>query len=154
MDINEVLADFQFIKNRVSKFLFEYKTSHTSQKPALINCNIDYNIVDFIEDDDKFVGIINFIVDLKAKAKNLVIFKIHLIMEGTFAGNPKKLNKEQFKNMLELNGVATLSQFTRSYISSVSALSGINPPVNLPMINIQALRKTKLKNEEKHKDNR
>ena len=153
MDINEALADFQFLKNRVTKFSVNYKTTEIKEKSALINCDIDYDIVDFIEDDSKFIGIMNFIVDLKAKAKNLVIFKMHLNMEGTFVGNPKKLNKEQFMNMLELNGVATLSQFSRSYISSVSTLSGINPPVNLPMINIHTLREFKLKKEEKRKNN-
>jgi len=145
MDTSKVLADFQFLKNRVSKFSVDYKAIDLKEKSTLINCDIDYNVIDFIEDDNKFIGILNFVVDLKAKTKSSVLFKMHLTMEGTFAGNSKKLNIEQFKDMLELNGVATLSQFSRSYISSVSALSGINPPVNLPMINIHALREFKLK---------
>ena len=52
-------------------------------------------------------------------------------MEGIFVGNPQKLNIEQFKEMLELNGVATLSQLCRAYILSISALSGISPAIKL-----------------------
>lgn len=50
--------------------------------------------------------------------------------------------------MLELNGVVTLSQLARAYVLSVTSLSGINPPVKLPMINVLALRDKK-KNKEK-----
>lgn len=45
--------------------------------------------------------------------------------------------------MLELNGVVALSQLTRSYVLSATALAGINPPVRLPMINIYQLKKLK-----------
>jgi hypothetical protein len=69
-------------------------------------------------------------------------------MEGIFVGNPQKLNIEQFKEMLELNGVATLSQLCRAYILSISALSGISPAIKLPMINVLSLRKKKNKMSE------
>ncbi|MGV8145203.1 MAG: hypothetical protein ACLKAK_00725 [Alkaliphilus sp.] len=39
--------------------------------------------------------------------------------------------------------MATLSHLTRAYIISVSALTGLNPPIRLPMININSLRKCK-----------
>jgi hypothetical protein len=50
--------------------------------------------------------------------------------------------------MLELNGVATLSQLCRAYILSISALSGISPTIKLPMINVLSLRKKKNKMSE------
>jgi hypothetical protein len=49
--------------------------------------------------------------------------------------------------MLELNGLTTLSQLSRAYILSVTALSGITPPVKLPMINIFKLRQQKKEKE-------
>ena len=73
--------------------------------------------------------------------------KIDLTMEGAFIGNIQKLKKEDFANMLELNGLTTLSQLSRAYILSVTALSGITPPVKLPMINIFKLRQQKKKKE-------
>ena len=53
--------------------------------------------------------------------------------------------------MLELNGVATLSQLCRAYILSISALSGISPTIKLPMINVLSLRKKKNKMSEQWK---
>lgn len=58
-------------------------------------------------------------------------------------GNKNSLKREDFMKMLELNGVVALSQFTRSYVLSATALAGINPPVRLPMINIYQLKKLK-----------
>lgn len=68
-------------------------------------------------------------------------------MDGLFLGNPKRLSKENFMDMLELNGVVTLSQLARAYVLSVTSLSGINPPVKLPMINVVALREKKKSKE-------
>lgn len=68
-------------------------------------------------------------------------------MDGLFLGNPKRLYKENFMDMLELNGVVTLSQLARAYVLSVTSLSGINPPVKLPMINVVALREKKKSKE-------
>ncbi|MCD5410423.1 MAG: hypothetical protein LRZ93_02045 [Clostridiales bacterium] len=55
----------------------------------------------------------------------------------------KKLDEEQFISFLELNGVATLSHLNRAYITAVSSLTGLNPPISLPMININSLRRFK-----------
>ena len=44
--------------------------------------------------------------------------------------------------MLGVNGTATLSQISRAYIISVTSLSGM-PPINLPMVNIYAMKKYK-----------
>ena len=50
---------------------------------------------------------------------------------------------EHFRQMLELNGVVTLSQISRSFILSVTSQSGINPPVRIPMVNVLALKEKK-----------
>ena len=71
-------------------------------------------------------------------------------MRGLFIGNPQKLSEENFNDMLELNGVVTLSQLARAYVMSVTALSGINPPVKLPMINVISLREKKKSRENKN----
>ncbi|WP_231968927.1 hypothetical protein [Thermoanaerobacterium sp. RBIITD] len=49
--------------------------------------------------------------------------------------------------MIELNGLTTLSQLSRTYILTVTSLSGINPPVKLPMVNIFKLIQQKKDNE-------
>ena len=147
MDLKNSIADFQFIANRVSNFALETKDVDQKGEKVKVNYDIDYNIVEVKEDEKLFVGKLEYIVVIKAKVKNKILFKIQLTMEGIFAGIKNKLSQEDFKNMMELNGIATLSHLSRAYIISATSLAGINPPVKLPMINVHILREMKKKKE-------
>lgn len=144
----EILADFQFVANRISQFSLDTKDIESKGAKAQVSVDFDYGILQLEEEEERYFSIIEFTVQVKAKVKNAVIFRINLKMQGIFIGNPQKLTLERFKEMLELNGVSTLSQLCRAYILSVSALSGINPPIKLPMINVLSLRNKKEKNIE------
>lgn len=146
MDSKKVLADFQFVANRVSFFSIETKDINTSGNPAKIDTDIDYNILSAEKEENNYVGVIEFIAEIKAKVKKSILLKINLKMEGVFVGNPFVLTDESFKDMLEINGVATLSHLSRSYIMSTATLAGINPPIKLPMVNIHKLKELKKKN--------
>lgn len=148
----EILADFQFAGNRVSSFLIETKDIETKGARTNVSFDFDYNTKGVEETDERYIGELEFLVSVKAKIKNAILFKIDLKMEGLFLGNPKRLSKENFIDMLELNGVVTLSQLARAYFISVTSLSGINPPVKLPMINVVALRDKKKSNEKKTRE--
>jgi preprotein translocase subunit SecB len=139
MDSSKILADFQLVKNRVSKFSIDTNAIMNKEEKAIVNYDIDYNILRNVYEDGKYTGLLEFIVRVNAKIMDDSLFNIIMIMEGVFIGNPNKLSEEQFKNMLELNGVATLSQLSRAYIISMSSISGLNPPVKLPMLNIHDL---------------
>ena len=143
----DITADFQFLGNRVSKFVIETKDIDVKGAKIPLDIAFDYNVINIHEQEEKFIGFIEFIVVIKAKVKNATLFKFNLNMEGAFAGNTKKITIDAFKEMVELNGIITLSQLSRAYILSVSALSGINPPIRLPMINVMKLREQKTKNQ-------
>lgn len=138
-----IIADLQFIASKVSKFSLDTKEIDVKPAKANVSFDYDYNIIKIEELNDKYVGLIEFTVQVKAKVKNAVLFKINLIMEGAFAQNRNTLSMEDFKDMLKVNGITMLSQLSRAYIISVSSLSGINPPVKLPMINVYSLIKKK-----------
>lgn len=145
MDVKKVLADFQFAGNRISKFSIETKDIDTKGKQAKLTYNIDYNVIDVKQDQSNLKGVLEFTVEIKAKIDTLLLFKIALTIEGIFMGNSQVLDTEKFTSMLELNGTATLSQIARSYITSTTALSGLNPPIKLPMINTHVLKQMKEK---------
>lgn len=138
----DILADFQLVENKITHFKLEGKGNYASLNSDL-EYDFDYNIVNIEENDEGFLGLIEFIVLAKAKEKNTMLFKISLKMEGTFLGNKNFIDYEEFQKMLQLNGVASLSQLSRAYILSVSALSGINPPIKLPMFNVFSLYEKK-----------
>ncbi|MBP2072844.1 preprotein translocase subunit SecB [Thermoanaerobacterium butyriciformans] len=147
INANRVLADFQFVANRVSEFKIETRDIGTNEAKVHVTYDFDYNIKEIDEFEDKYTGYIEFITVIKAKIKNTILFKINLNMEGAFIGNAQKLKKDDFLSMLELNGLTTLSQLSRAYILTVTSLSGINPPVKLPMVNIFKLMQQKKNNE-------
>ena len=153
IDSKQVIADFQFLGNRVSKFEIETRDIDHKEAEAHLAIELDYNIVDLDKNDNNYFGCLEFIVVIKAKIKNSILFKIYLNMEGAFIGNKEKIEFEVFQKMLEMNGLTTLSQLSRAYIISATALSGINPPIKMPMINVLSLIKQKREKEEKIKSN-
>lgn len=82
----------------------------TNEFKVKVTYDFDYEIKEIKELEDRYVGYLEFITLIKAKVKNAIFFKIDLTMEGAFIGNIQKLKKEDFANMLDLNGLTTLSQ--------------------------------------------
>lgn len=153
MDTNKVLADFQFLDNKVVKFHIENNSPNTRNKTVKINYDMDYEIISCDELEDIHLGVVDLIVDLTGKIDDNEIFKIHLRMKGKFVGSKNKLTLSKFREMLEVNGTATLSQISRAYLISASTLSGM-VSINLPMVNIYAMKKYKkeLSDEKLHQD--
>jgi preprotein translocase subunit SecB len=147
MSNNEALADFQILGSRVNKLLLDTRIISTKGR-ADLSFDFDYNISEVEENENQLRGILKFFIKVKAKVKNKLLFNIELEMHGLFAGNPERLSREKFMEMLEINGLITLLHISRSYLISVSAQSGINPPVHIPMINVMKLREMKANSKE------
>lgn len=148
MKDKDIMADFQFLGHRVSKLVLDTRLVE-EKGPSNVSFDFDYEVMDLLEEDNRFLGIIQLLVQVKAKIKNKVLFKIDLRMEGAFAGNAEKLSHQKFTDMLEMNGLITLLHISRAYLLSVTAQSGINPPVKLPMINVLKLREKKAQQSQK-----
>jgi preprotein translocase subunit SecB len=142
MKEKEIVADFQFLGNRVNKLVVKTKPLIEKGRPE-ISFDFDYNVDEIVEEDNIFLGILQLIIQVKAKIKNRVLFEIELVMEGGFTGNPERLSIDKFAEMVEINGLITLLHISRAYLVSVTAQSGITPPVRIPMINILKLREAK-----------
>lgn len=144
MNSKEVLADFQILGSRVSKLILDTRILDEKGRTD-ISFDFDYDTDEVEEDGNRLLGVLRFIVQIKAKVKNKILFKIELEMEGMFTGNNDRLSREKFMEMLEINGLVNLLHLSRAYLISVTAQSGINPPVRLPMINVLKLREEKAK---------
>jgi len=143
IEANKIVASFQMIASRVVRFELETKEVNNDNEKVNVRNSFDYEVVRIEEHEDDYYGVVQFKTDFVAKIGRKTLFKIFVVYEGKFMGNKNILKQEDFQRMLELNGVVALSQFTRSYVLSVTALAGINPPVRLPMININQLKKLK-----------
>ena len=138
----EVIAEFQFLGNRVTKFNFDNRLIKANEQRADIAYEFDYNVKAVQELDNKLLGIIEFMVKIKSMIKKKIFFNIDLVMEGAFACDTQADTADMFQEMLEVNGLVTLSQISRAYILSVTSQSGI-PPVKMPMLNVIKLRERK-----------
>ncbi len=146
MEIKKIMADFQFLSNKVIEFSMQNSLLNTKKKSIKIDFDMDYEIINCNEVDEGYYGIIDFIVNLTGSIEESETFKIHLKMRGNFVGSKNNLSVDKFREMLEVNGTATLSQISRAYLTSVTSLSGI-PPIILPMVNIYAMKKYKENNK-------
>lgn len=142
MRMNDIVADFQFQNNMVLEFSMQNYLLNIKDKAIKIDYGMDYKIISCSETEENYLGNVDFIVNLTGKTEDNDAFNIYLKMRGIFIGSKNKLSIDKFKGMLEINGTATLSQISRAYITSVTSLSGL-PPVNLPMVNIYAMKKYK-----------
>jgi preprotein translocase subunit SecB len=137
------LADLSFIGNRV--ITFNLNTNMVNLKGQSVNTvfDIDYNLKELKHEGGNSFGLLDYSVKVKATVKKKVLFKVELLMEGAFKS--ETLSKEDFVNWVELNGLITLSHISRAFIISVTAQSGINPPIRVPMVNINKLIEQKKK---------
>lgn len=142
MNIDNIIADFQFLSHRITEsnlkiFLLDY-----TNKKIEINYDIDYKVLDYNTINKLHFGTLEFSTKLTGEIDNEPAFNIDVKIIGKFMGSIECIDSKHFLNMLELNGAATLSQIMRSYILTISSLSGL-PQINLPMINIHLLKKDK-----------
>ncbi len=143
MKSSDVAADLIFLGNRVITFNLSTNMINLKAQSVNIAFDFDYNLKELNYEDGNSFGLLDYAVKVKATVKKKVLFKIDLLMEGAFKS--EALSKEDFKNMVEVNGLITLSHISRAYIISVTAQSGINPPVRVPMVNINKLIEQKKK---------
>ena len=143
MEDKEIQSEFKFIGNRVASLNLITRNINTKGQKIGVSFNFDYNVKDTRQSDSSVLGVIEFMVKARAMVKRRLLFKVELVMEGAFIAERELLPDEIFYEMLELNGLITLSQLSRAYIISVTSQSGINPPVTIPMINVMKLREKK-----------
>lgn len=148
MKDNDVSSDFIFFGNRVNSFNLITNRINTKGQRVNVSFYFDYNVEDIQRGEDKLAGVIEFIVKARATVKKRILYKVELVMEGAFGCESKQLSDEKFLEMLEVNGLITLSQISRAYIISVTSQSGITPPLRMPMINIMKLREMKKQSAE------
>lgn len=143
MKDKDISSDFIFFGNRVKNFSLVTRQVNKKDQQATLSFDFDYNVNDVPRNEEKLLGIIEFIVKARATVKRRMLFKVELVMEGAFGCESKQLSNERFLELLEVNGLITLSQISRAYIISVTSQSGINPPLKMPMINVMKLREMK-----------
>ena len=127
MTQTNVQAQFQMQDSYVKEFKLETIKKVDSKKNLSIAGQVGFRVINIREEEEKFVGQIELINDLDVN--------IHISMMGLFTGmKSQDYDQNKFEYMLKINGATTLSNLIRTYVYTVTGLSGM-PQINTPMIN-------------------
>ena len=147
MSVNSYMSDFQFVGSTIKSFHLENQFIDFDEKAELDRVvDVSYE-VKYIspektskETDYPMLGIIVLYTTMTIGGDNSCPcrqedgLKLSLTLEGCF--KTKTLNRDEFKEMLELNGCATLYSIARAIIISITSQTFSDGPCVLPMINV------------------
>lgn len=141
--MSEYISPFRMDSNAVTRFSLKQKSNILVLKSVNVKIGADYKIKNIKKADQDYLAAVDLNLRLDGKHEDKSVFSIEMTMTGIFGGSSQELDEKKFMQMLEINGLTTLMQLSRAYITSVTALSGFGRPVNFPMINVLELVKIK-----------
>ena len=135
--LDDVYADFQYIFHRVKQVSFSFPPEGMDMLNSTSEYDYDYHISETNKDIHE--GLVTFTIRMTNNDHEILLFTI----EGFFIGNADILDENLFAEYLQVNGITTLSQLSRSILISMTSNFGMTMPVILPMINVHQLLKSK-----------
>ena len=142
--MNDLYSPFRIEQNKIVDLQINQYDNFFSFENITVDFGVDYKIANMHEENDCYTANIELLFTINGIAENKEkVFFIKLIMLGLFRADSSELSQAEFKEMLKINGVATLIQLGRSYVTAMTALSGFREQINLPMINVFELNEVK-----------
>lgn len=148
MNANEYASSFQFLGSRIIEFSIKnsyYNFNFDSSANKTIK--FDKNIVDISEKEKGLFGIVNIYINVlisdnkEENDSQNEQCDIKLLMEGCFKA-PAEMTEEEFKEMIETSGAASLYSIARGFIISTTAQSSLGGQVIIPLLNFFEIPKS------------
>ncbi len=138
--MSSFIAPFQMESNNIRCFRLSKNENANIVRDTKIELSVEYDIEDMtISNGSREARLSLLIAVLGENDNHEEVFDLKLVMEGVFVCDETIKNEIEFNDMIKINGVSTLIQISRAYITAVTALSGFAYPINLPMINVYDL---------------
>lgn len=142
-----MISPFQMKKSRIVSFEFNQKESTDEYESRKVSFGADYEISEVKEADGILQSELHLLIEMTGRTDTEEeLFQLRLDMMGAFEGESSKLDKDRFLNMIKINGISTLMQLSRAYVTASTALSGFVNPIRFPMVNVYELVKRKENN--------
>lgn len=139
-----MISPFQMKNSRIVSFEFKQNEATGEYGSQKVSFGADYEISEIIEVEGILQSELHLFIEMTGRTDaEEELFQIRLDMMGTFAGESEQLDKGRFLNMLKINGLSTLMQLSRAYVTASTALSGFVNPIRFPMVNVYELVKRK-----------
>ena len=139
-------AKFQIIGTRIVKLDIEndFVMVNLQDENILKEIDVSYEVsaISPVEDEPEcLTGNIMMYIHLRISDKeSQMCLKVTLVMEGCFV--LADLDEVRMKEMLAVNGTASMYSIARGIVSSVTSQVCMNGTVLLPMINVFQLKKS------------
>lgn len=127
-----VISDLRIMSIRAEKCNFEWNVNYSKKEEHNHDLTFSVNILVNAEDDHK--GIIRLGCNVNGEADSESPFTVSLVMMGEFHTNDKPFEE------YVVNAISLLFPYLRTYISSLTSMSGVEPLI-IPAINIYELLK-------------
>lgn len=150
--MNNYISPFSIDKSSVTKFTLTQKNFDIPKGYVDVSIGADYEISKVKLMNESNSAQLDLKLLVEGKYENKSVFTIKMVMTGNFSASNIEIDDEKFTKMLEINGLTTLMQLSRAYITTVTALSGFGRPINFPMVNVLKLVEMK-KNKAPDEDN-
>lgn len=131
-------------KKPSSPFEFNQSESTDEYESRKVSFGADYEIAEVKEVDGILQSDLHLLIEMTGKTDTEEeLFQIRLDIMGVFEGESAQMNQERFLSMIKINGISTLMQLSRAYVTASTALSGFVNPIRFPMVNVYELVKRK-----------
>lgn len=152
MNVDSIKSNFQFIGNQIKTITLK---NDFIELPSIENLkrfiDVTYEISDvhLVPDTNKILGVVELHVWCKAEDKESdEEMVLEMCISGCFI-DEAVVKEEDFKEMLSLNGCATLYGIARAIVISLSSQSMDGGQLILPMVNFFKLKNHEEENQEK-----
>lgn len=139
MNLQNAIADFQLKGTSIKRIdlnndFVQYSDNERTEKKF----NVSYNIEEISErDDGNSLGTMVLLLEIEISQEDNKL-NILLEIEGCFSYNGD--SKDEFMEMLEINGSATMYSIARSIILTITSQTFAGEKILLPMVNFFKLR--------------
>ena len=149
MDIKNIKSPLQFTGLRVSNFNFSTKEFNDKNSQVEVNYKIDFDTNDYKENNGNLSAKFIFIVKIEAYSNGESVFNLFFDIESKYYCSDISFDKELFLNSIQFNGIINCGQFSRNYLRSVLLLAGVNPIIDLPLLDPNKMLQEKLNQKSK-----
>ena len=125
--MKEKIAQFRFVEYRITKSTIDIDTTQALSKQL----NVEFKQTSGV--NEKELRYKHTLVTKITNENNSISIEVHA--EGYFEFD-KGLPEEQKENFFNINAPSILFPYVRAYITALTSLSGVQPPVILPTLNL------------------
>ena len=143
MNSKEIKSDFQLLATSIKKIEFSNTFTYFEDTDSVERFfDVSYEVDDISSDEENNILMGTITLNVIAVIKdNESEMKFDLLIQGCFTSK-NEIKVQDFRNMLEINGCATLYSISRSIILNISSQACFGAHILLPMINLFKLKES------------